>query len=64
MIFSEIKEFKKAEKKYLSLEIDLATVKQVLRIRPNASPPISFRINDLNMETCVIKMLRFNLEAV
>lgn len=60
MTFEELPEFKKdlknLLKKYRSLNDDLKVVKQVLTIAPEARPPFSFRIDNLSLETCVIKV--------
>ena len=60
MIYEELAEFqkdlKKLLKKYRTLNDDLNIVKQVLTVSPGARPPFSFRINDLTLETCVIKV--------
>lgn len=60
MIFEELPEFKKdlknLLKKYRTLNEDLEVVKKVLEIRPDASPPFSFRIDNLGITTCVIKV--------
>ena len=60
MTFEELTEFKKdlknLLKKYRSLNDDLDVVKQVLTIAPEARPPFSFRIDNLSLETCVIKV--------
>ncbi len=68
MVFEQISEFskdlKKLKKKYSSLDDDLDTVKQVLEIRPDASPPMSFRINDLGITTCVIKVKKIACKSL
>lgn len=60
MTFEELPEFKKdlknLLKKYRSLNDDLDVVKQVLTIAPEARPTFSFRIDNLSLETCVIKV--------
>jgi mRNA-degrading endonuclease RelE of RelBE toxin-antitoxin system len=60
MTFEELEEFKKdlkqLLKKYRTLNDDLETVKRVLNVEPNERPPFSFRINDLGITTCVIKV--------
>ena len=60
MIFEELDEFSKdrkaLKKKYRSLDEDLGVVKQVLEIAPDERPPFSFRIDNLGIETCVIKV--------
>lgn len=42
--------------KYSTLSGDLDDVKKVLAIRPDASPPFSFRIEGLGIGSCVIKV--------
>ena len=68
MIFEELKEFKKdlknLLKKYRSLKDDLETVKQILAVLPDARPPFSFRIDNLGIETCVIKIKKIACKAL
>ncbi len=60
MIFEELSEFKgdlkKLLKKYRTLKDDLDIVKKVLETVPAERPPFSFRIDNLGIETCVIKV--------
>ena len=60
MTFEELEEFKKdlkqLLKKYRTLEDDLKIVKKVLEVEPNERPPFSFRISDLGISTCIIKV--------
>jgi hypothetical protein len=60
MNFEELAEFKKdlktLLKKYRSLNDDLEVVKKVLEVVPDERPPFSFRIDNLRIETCVIKV--------
>ena len=60
MISEELTEFQNDLKgllrKYRTLNDDLSVVKQVLNTAPDARPPFSFRIDDLTLETCVIKV--------
>ncbi|MDP1725864.1 MAG: hypothetical protein Q8M15_03705 [Bacteroidota bacterium] len=60
MTFDELNEFKKdlksLLKKYRTLNDDLDVVKQVLATAPDERPPFSFRIDNLGLETCVIKV--------
>ena len=60
MIFEELDEFRKdlktLLKKYRSLDEDIEIVKQVLEIAPDERPPFSFRIDNLGIGTCVIKV--------
>ncbi len=68
MNFEELKEFerdkKKLGKKYKSILDDLETVKQVLEVIPNERPPFSFRINNLGIETCIIKVKKIACKAL
>ena len=58
--FEELTEFKKdlkkLLKKYRTLNSDLDIVKLDLSDDPGARPPFSFRIDNLGLETCVIKV--------
>ena len=60
MTFEELSEYKKdlknLAKKYRTIEDDVAVVKSVLEIFPDARPPFSYRIDNLGIETCVIKV--------
>jgi len=68
MTFDELKEFKKdlktLLKKYRTLNDDLAIVKQVLSVSPDERPPFSFRIDNLGIETCVIKVKKIACKAL
>jgi len=68
MTFDELAEFKKdlkrLLKKYRTLSDDLETVKQVLEILPDERPPFNFRIDNLGMETCVIKVKKIACKAL
>ncbi|MBO9566506.1 MAG: hypothetical protein J7621_27270 [Niastella sp.] len=60
MNFDELPEYKKdlksLLKKYRTLNEDMEVVKKVLAVSPDERPPFSFRINDLGIETCIIKV--------
>ncbi|MFT3676615.1 MAG: hypothetical protein QM781_12000 [Chitinophagaceae bacterium] len=60
MIFEELPEYKKdlkdLLKKYRTLEADMDVVKKVLAFSPDERPPFSYRISNLGVETCVIKV--------
>jgi mRNA-degrading endonuclease RelE of RelBE toxin-antitoxin system len=60
MIIEELddyqKDLKNLSKKYRTLPEDLEVVKKVLFINPKERPSFSFRIDNLGMETCVIKV--------
>lgn len=50
------KDLKKLSKKYRTLTEDVEVVKKVLFVNPKERPPFSFRIDNLGIETCVIKV--------
>lgn len=60
MIFDELPEFKKdlkvLLKKYRTLHDDLGEVKTILKKKPGVRPPFSFQLDDLGIESCVIKV--------
>ena len=68
MIFEELQEFKKdikgLLKKYQTLNEDLSVVKKVLTIAPDERPPFSFRIDNLGIETCVIKVKKIACKSL
>ena len=50
------KDIRKLSKKYRTLDSDMEVVKKVLFVNPSKRPPFSFRIDNLGIETCVIKV--------
>jgi mRNA-degrading endonuclease RelE of RelBE toxin-antitoxin system len=66
--FDELSEFKKdlkhLLKKYRTLKEDLEVVKLDLSDEPGESPPFSFRIDNLGLETCVIKVKKIACKAL
>lgn len=66
--FDELSEFRKdlkqLLKKYRSLKEDLEVVKLDLNDEPGESPPFSFRIDNLGLETCVIKVKKIACKAL
>ena len=68
MIFEELDEYKKdlkqLLKKYRTLTDDLDVVKKVLAINPDERPPFSYRISELGLETCVIKVKKIACKAL
>ena len=50
------KDLKRLLKKYRTLDSDLETVRKDLNDEPDASPPYSFRIENLGITTCIIKI--------
>ncbi len=68
MTFDELAEFRKdlknLLKKYKTLSDDLDVVKQVLEVTPQERPPFSFRIDNLGLETCIIKVKKIACKAL
>ena len=68
MTFEELDEFKKDLKhllrKYKTLDGDLEIVRRVLEVEPNERPPFSFRISDLGISTCIIKVKKIACRAL
>jgi hypothetical protein len=68
MTFDELAEFKKdlknLFKKYRTLNGDLEVVKKVLEVVPDERPPFSFRIDNLDLETCIIKVKKIACKAL
>lgn len=68
MTFEELTEFKKdlksLLKKYRTLNDDLDVVKRVLEVAPDERPPFSFRIDNLGLKTCVIKVKKIACKAL
>ena len=68
MIFEELAAFKKDMKnlikKYKTLPDDLEVVKKVLTVEPNERPPFSFRIDNVGLQTCIIKVKKIACKAL
>lgn len=68
MTFEELEEFKKdlkiLKKKYRTLNDDLGVVKRVLEVYPDERPPFSFRIDDLGLKSCVIKVKKIACKSL
>ena len=68
MTFYELSEFKKdlkiLFKKYQTLNDDLEVVKRVLAVIPDERPPFSFRMDNLGLETCIIKVKKIACKAL
>lgn len=68
MTFDGLAEFKKdlksLLKKYRTLNEDLAVVKKVLEVFPDERPPFSFRIDNLGLKTCIIKVKKIACRAL
>jgi mRNA-degrading endonuclease RelE of RelBE toxin-antitoxin system len=68
MEFDQLPEFesdlKNLLKKYRTLHDDLDVVKTILKKRPDERPPFSFRIDNLGVETCIIKVKKIACKAL
>ena len=68
MNFDELAEFRrdlrKLLKRFRSLNYDLHIIKQVLEVFPDERPPFSFRIDNLGIETCVIKVKKIACKSL
>jgi mRNA-degrading endonuclease YafQ of YafQ-DinJ toxin-antitoxin module len=68
IIFNEIdsykKDFKGLMKKYKTLKEDIDVVKKVLDILPDARPSFSFRIDNLGIESYVIKIKKIACKSL
>lgn len=68
MTFEELDEFKrdlkKLLRKYRTLRDDIDVVKKVLEVMPDERPPFSFRIDNLSVKTCVIKVKKIACRAL
>jgi hypothetical protein len=68
MTFDELVEFNKdlktLLKKYRTLNEDLEVVKKVLEVTPQERPPFSFHIDNLGLETCVIKVKKIACKSL
>ena len=68
MNFEELPEYKKdlkdLLKSYRTLVEDMEVVKKVLMISPDERPPFSFRIDNIGIETCVIKVKKIACKAL
>ena len=68
MTFNELagfnKDLKTLLKKYRTLNDDLEVVKKVLEIAPGERPPFSYRIDNLGLKTCIIKVKKIACKAL
>ena len=58
------KDLKRLIKKYRTLNDDLEEVKTILKVKPDERPPFSFRIDNLGINTCVIKVKKIACKAL
>lgn len=68
MEFSTLTEFdkdlKNLIKKYRSLDDDLGEIKTILKVKPNERPPFSFRIDNLGLKACIIKVKKIACKSL
>jgi len=68
VLFDEISEFRKdlkyLLKKYRTLNEDLDTVRKDLNDEPGDNPPFSFRIDNLGLKTCIIKVKKIACKSL
>ncbi len=68
MTFDELTEFKRDLKNLLkrfgTLNDDLDVVKRVLEVSPDERPPFSFRIDNLGLESCIIKVKKIACKSL
>lgn len=68
MEFEELDEYKKDLKKllkrYRTLNDDLEVIKKVLNVNPSERPPFSFRVNDLGITDCIIKVKKIACKSL
>lgn len=68
MIFEELAEFKKdlkrLLKRYKTLHDDLKVIRKILEVFPNERATFSYRIDNLGLETCVIKVRKIACRAI
>jgi len=68
MTFDELTPFKKdlksLLKKFRTLNDDLDIMKKVLEVLPDERTPFSFRIDNLGLKTCVIKVKKIACKAL
>jgi len=58
------KDLKKLLKKYRSLNSDLEDVKIILRVKPDSHNPFSFRIDNLGISSCIIKVKKIACDSL
>jgi mRNA-degrading endonuclease RelE of RelBE toxin-antitoxin system len=58
------KDLKRLLKKYRSLQSDLDDVKIILKAKPDERPPFSFRIDNLGITSCVIKVKKIACDSL
>jgi mRNA-degrading endonuclease RelE of RelBE toxin-antitoxin system len=51
-------------KKYRTLNDDMEMVKAIINVRPSQQPPFSFTIDNLGINTCVIKIKKMACKSL
>jgi hypothetical protein len=51
-------------KRFRTIEDDLSVVRQVLEVYPDERPPFSYRIDNLEIETCLIKVKKIACKSL
>lgn len=68
MELKEIAEFKKDLKQLLkrfnSLSDDLGVIRKVLTVYPNERPPFGYRIEGLEIQTCIMKIRKIACKSL
>jgi hypothetical protein len=68
MEFSTLQEFerdlKQILRKYRTISDDLEVIKTILEKKPDERPTFSYRIDNLGIETCVIKVKKIACKAI
>ncbi len=68
MNFDELPEFKKEMKtllkRYRTLIDDIEIVRRVLEIFPDERPPFSYRIDNLGLQSCIIKIKKIACKSL
>ncbi len=58
------KDVKTLLKKYRTLNDDLTVIKTILNKLPHERPPFSYRIDNLGIETCIIKVKKMACKSL
>lgn len=68
MIFEQLPEFdkdlKSLIKRYRTLKDDLDVVRQILTLFPDERSPFSFQLDNLGIQTCIIKVKKIACKAL
>ena len=58
------RDVKRLQKRYRTLPADLDILKKVLRVRPEAQPPFSFRLDGLGNAAYIIKVKKIACKSL